>query len=116
MPPPSKVAIATGSVLRLVKEEASYHKEIAQQEERIKKLEESAGDENKEYTLRQEKQALAETRNVLPSMQTKISAALEKLEEALEVNNEGGAEASPEEVTKAKDAVAKGKEALRQSS
>jgi len=54
MAPPSKVAIATGSVLRLVKEEASYHKEIAQQEERIKKLEESAGDENKEYTLRQE--------------------------------------------------------------
>jgi tubulin-specific chaperone A len=30
-----------------------------------------------------QKQALAETRNVLPSMQTKISAALEKLEEAL---------------------------------
>jgi hypothetical protein len=54
MPPPSKVAIATGSVLRLVKEEASYHKEIAQQEERIKKLEASEGDENKEYTLKQE--------------------------------------------------------------
>lgn len=54
MPPPSKVAIATGSVLRLVKEEASYHKEIVQQEERIKKLEESDGDSNKEYTLKQE--------------------------------------------------------------
>jgi tubulin-specific chaperone A len=54
MPPPSKIAIATGSVQRLVKEEASYHKEIVQQEERIKKLEESEGDENKEYTLKQE--------------------------------------------------------------
>jgi tubulin-specific chaperone A len=54
MAPPSKVAIATGSVLRLVKEEASYHKEIVQQEERIKKLESSTGDENKEYTLKQE--------------------------------------------------------------
>jgi tubulin-specific chaperone A len=54
MAPPSKVAIATGSVLRLVKEEASYHKEIIQQEERIKKLESSTGDENKEYTLKQE--------------------------------------------------------------
>lgn len=54
MAPPSKIAIATGSVLRLVKEEASYHKEITQQEGRIKKLEESDGDENKEYTLRQE--------------------------------------------------------------
>jgi tubulin-specific chaperone A len=54
MAPPSKVAIATGSVLRLVKEEASYHKEIAQQQERIRKLDESTGDENKEYTLKQE--------------------------------------------------------------
>lgn len=54
MPPPSKLAVATGSVTRLVKEEASYHKELIQQEERIKKLEASEGDENKEYTLRQE--------------------------------------------------------------
>jgi hypothetical protein len=54
MAPPSKLAVATGSVTRLVKEEASYHKELVQQEERIKKLEASEGDENKEYTLRQE--------------------------------------------------------------
>lgn len=54
MPPPSKLAVAAGSVQRLVKEEASYHKEIAQQEERIKKTEASEGDENKEYTLKQE--------------------------------------------------------------
>jgi tubulin-specific chaperone A len=58
MPPPSKVAIATGSVLRLVKEEASYHKEIAQQEERIQKLQDSVGDNNKEYTLKQEVRSL----------------------------------------------------------
>ena len=54
MAPPSKLAVATGSVTRLVKEEASYHKEIVQQHERIKKLEASEGDNNKEYTLRQE--------------------------------------------------------------
>ena len=54
MAPPSKLAIATGVVLRLVKEEASYHKEIEQQEARIKKAETSEGDENAEYTLRQE--------------------------------------------------------------
>jgi regulator of protease activity HflC (stomatin/prohibitin superfamily) len=54
MAPPSKLAIATGVVTRLVKEEASYHKEMAQQEERIKKAETSEGDENAEYTLRQE--------------------------------------------------------------
>jgi hypothetical protein len=65
-------------------------------------------------------------------MQTKIGAALEKLEEALvsqmhvvlmgsanecqEANKEGGAEASDADVTKGKDAVAKGKEALSQTS
>lgn len=54
MPPPSKLAIATGVVTRLVKEEASYHKEIEQQQARIKKHETSEGDENAEYTLRQE--------------------------------------------------------------
>jgi tubulin-specific chaperone A len=55
MPPPSKLTVATSSVLRLVKEEASYHKEIEQQEARIQKLETTeSSDSNAEYTLRQE--------------------------------------------------------------
>lgn len=54
MAPPSKLAVATSSVTRLVKEEASYHKELEQQQARIKKLEESTGDENAEYQLKQE--------------------------------------------------------------
>jgi hypothetical protein len=54
MAPPSKLAIATGVVQRLVKEEASYHKEMEQQEARIKKAEANPDEENAEYTLRQE--------------------------------------------------------------
>ena len=54
MAPPSKLAIATGVVLRLVKEEASYHKEIEQQEARVKKAEASQDEDNGEYTLKQE--------------------------------------------------------------
>jgi len=54
MPPPSKLAVATSSVQRLVKEEASYHKELEQQEARIKKLEQGSEDENAEYQLKQE--------------------------------------------------------------
>ena len=54
MAPPSKLTVAASSVLRLVKEEASYHKEMAQQEARIKKLEEGSEDENAEYQLKQE--------------------------------------------------------------
>ena len=54
---PSPLAIATSSVLRLVKEEQSYHKELEGQENRVRELElGSAHDEdgNREYVLRQE--------------------------------------------------------------
>jgi tubulin-specific chaperone A len=55
MPAPSKLSIATSSLKRLIKEEASYHKEFAQQEERIKKIEQhGGGDEDTEYHLKQE--------------------------------------------------------------
>ena len=54
MGPPSQLAIATSSLLRLVKEETSYHKELQQQESRIAKLEQDGGDENIEYTIKQE--------------------------------------------------------------
>lgn len=55
MPPPSPLAIATSSLQRLVKEEASYYKELEKQEERLKKIEASTEeDENREYTLKQE--------------------------------------------------------------
>lgn len=55
MAPPSQLAIATSSVARLVKEEASYHKELVSQQARLKKLEEATEeDENREYSLKQE--------------------------------------------------------------
>ena len=55
MPPPSPIAIATSSLHRLVKEEASYHKELKNQEARLEKLLASKDeDENAEYSLKQE--------------------------------------------------------------
>lgn len=57
MPPPSQLSIAISSVLRLVKEEASYHKELQQQEARIQKLRSETGDENAEFTIKQEVQS-----------------------------------------------------------
>ncbi|KAB2580034.1 Tubulin binding cofactor A [Lasiodiplodia theobromae] len=112
MAPPSKLAVATSSVNRLVKEETSYHKELEQQQARIKKLEETPGDENAEYMLKQERQALEETKNVLPAVHQKIKDALEKLNDELEANH--GA-APTEEVTKAKEAVAAALTAIRES-
>ncbi|KAK1079211.1 tubulin folding cofactor A, partial [Friedmanniomyces endolithicus] len=54
MAPPSQLAIATSVVNRLVKEEASYHKELEKQQASIAKLEQGGGDENAEYMLKQE--------------------------------------------------------------
>lgn len=55
MPPPSQLAIATSSVQRLVKEEASYHKELTQQQARLDKLLASKDeDENAEFQVKQE--------------------------------------------------------------
>ena len=55
MPPPTPLAIATSSLQRLIKEEASYHKELKAQEARLDKLVSNPdGDENAEYQLKQE--------------------------------------------------------------
>lgn len=60
---PSQLQISTSALSRLLKEEASYHKELETQQKRIAKLEgeqkenkpEPEGEEgNREYTLKQE--------------------------------------------------------------
>lgn len=67
MAPPSKLGVATSALLRLVKEEASYHKELEQQEARIAKLESSTGDENAEYQLKQEVCVAMRSRRCTPN-------------------------------------------------
>jgi tubulin-specific chaperone A len=55
MPPPSQLSIVTSSVQRLIKEEASYHKELEKQQARLQNLEANPdGDENAEFQLKQE--------------------------------------------------------------
>ena len=60
MPAPSQLTIATSAVLRLLKEELSYQKELVDQEAQVKILEEkiksgqSSDDGNEEYMLRQQ--------------------------------------------------------------
>ena len=59
MAPPSQLQISLSALQRLVKEEASYHKEMDQQKSRIAELEaksgsQADGDENDEYQLKQE--------------------------------------------------------------
>ena len=56
--PRSHLSIATSSLQRLVKEESSYHKELEQQEARLKKLESEPDEENGEYMVKQEVSSL----------------------------------------------------------
>ncbi|GAB7347597.1 hypothetical protein MBLNU459_g4476t1 [Dothideomycetes sp. NU459] len=113
MPPPSPLAIATSAVTRLVKEEASYHKELEHQLASIAKLEQGGGDENAEFQLKQEKRAVDETKAIFPQLKERIKDALAKLEQQLEQDK---GQSSSEEVTKAKDAVAAGSTAIRETS
>ncbi|KHO00028.1 Tubulin binding cofactor A [Metarhizium album ARSEF 1941] len=71
MAPPSQLAIAASAVTRLLKEEASYHKELADQEAQVKRLEESVqnggngGDDgNAEFMLKQNSRRHAITRDM----------------------------------------------------
>ena len=63
MPAPSQLAIATSSLQRLAKEEASYHKELQMQQQSIERLEKTQTEEtdedrgNHEFQLKQEVRA-----------------------------------------------------------
>ncbi|KAI9781846.1 MAG: hypothetical protein M1839_005638 [Geoglossum umbratile] len=115
MAPPSPLSIATSSLLRLIKEEASYHRELHQQESRIQKLttQPSADEEdNVEFLLRQERKALEETRAVFPPLEQRIADALGRL---VELVGESGDGVNGEELAKAKDAVAVAQKRNRES-
>ncbi|CAD0018353.1 unnamed protein product [Aureobasidium pullulans] len=106
MAPPSQLAIATSAVNRLVKEEASYHKELEHQQVRIEKLKQASSDEeNAEWNLKQE-----ETKAMFPQLRKRIQESLAKLEQQL------GEQNNPEEITKAKEAVASALTAIRETS
>jgi len=109
MPPPSPLSIATSSVSRLIKEEASYHKELTNQESRVSQLLANPGsDENAEYQLKQEKAAIEETKAVFPPLRQRINDAVVKLEDKLEAAEED--KGSEEEISKAKEVLKVAKE------
>ncbi|RYP34612.1 hypothetical protein DL767_004172 [Monosporascus sp. MG133] len=114
MPAPSPLTIATQAVNRLVKEEQYYQKELAQQTERVKKLEAEAanskdggGDDNAEFMLRQERKAIEETKTMFLPLSEKIGEAVRRLEEQIATaESEGG---SADEMAKAKEALESGR-------
>ncbi|KAF8848442.1 tubulin-specific chaperone-like protein Rbl2 [Acephala macrosclerotiorum] len=111
MAPPSALAIATSSVQRLMKEEASYHKELKNQEARLEKLLASkTEDENAEYQLKQERTAIEETKAVFPPLTERLEEALHKLEDKLDAEKSNSA--SAEEVSKAEGVMTEAKKVI----
>ncbi|KAB5551124.1 tubulin binding cofactor A-domain-containing protein [Coniochaeta sp. 2T2.1] len=117
MPAPSPLDVATQSVQRLVKEEASYHKELDGQKARVEKIEAEikAGtdDENAEYVLKQENTALAETEAVFGPLGQKIADAVAKLEEQIALGESEGL--GEDALVKAREMLAKGREVVEKA-
>ncbi|KAK0363923.1 tubulin folding cofactor A [Friedmanniomyces endolithicus] len=118
MAPPSQLAIATSVVNRLVKEEASYHKELEKQQASIAKLEQGGGDENTEYVLKQERRGVEETRAIFPQLRNKLQDALARLEYVLVPDNLNGPgyQTTPEDIAKGQEAVAAALKAIHSQS
>ncbi|KAF9776976.1 hypothetical protein IL306_004761 [Fusarium sp. DS 682] len=112
MPPPSQLAIATSSVNRLLKEEASYYKEVEQEEAKINALKEKIDsgandDENASFMLKQQQTALEQTKAVFEPLRRKIAVAVEKLEDQLAMSEQ--LNAPEDQVVQAKEALVKAK-------
>ncbi|KAI0974344.1 tubulin binding cofactor A [Xylaria arbuscula] len=111
MPAPSPLVIATQSVQRLVKEDSYYRKELAQQTERVKKIEadsKDSADGNAAFILKQEQKAVEETRAVFVPLRERIVEAIQQLEEQIATAESEGAAA--DEITKANEALKLGRD------
>lgn len=82
MPPPSPLTIRLNTVLRLIKEESSYHRELIQAQADLAKLE-APGSDADEYAVRQQKTVVRETEVMPQQVRNKLERALEELEVAL---------------------------------
>ncbi|KAL4807385.1 tubulin binding cofactor A [Aspergillus unguis] len=116
MAPRSQLEITTSALQRLVKEEASYRRELDQQKERIQKLEaqDPSEDENRDYMLKQERLAVDETERVFPSLKQKIEETIAKLDSLLTEEGKKGAESNVEHINAAKEAIASARVAERE--
>ncbi|OAA73230.1 Tubulin binding cofactor A [Cordyceps fumosorosea ARSEF 2679] len=114
MPAPSPLAITTSSVQRLLKEEASYHKELAEQQKTVQDLEAKlkAGgaddDGNEAFMLKQQQTAIEQTKAVFGPLKQRIADAVAKLEDQLQAAEQQAA--APEgEVAHARTVLAQAK-------
>ncbi|KAI1000799.1 hypothetical protein K3495_g7397 [Podosphaera aphanis] len=111
MAPPSALIIATNSVQRLLKEEATYHKELKSQEARLQKLlADEVPDDNRDFIIKQERTAIEETRAVFSPLKQRVVDAMQKLEDLLDAKS--GQEIDEDSVKKAKDVLESAKKLI----
>ncbi|PHH88788.1 hypothetical protein CDD83_7051 [Cordyceps sp. RAO-2017] len=116
MPPPSPLAICTGSVQRLLKEEASYHAELAEQEAQVKLLEaevasggQASDDGNADFMLKQQRTAVEQTKAVFGPLKKRLDEAVAALEDQVAASEETGTHAA--DLEQAKSTLQKAKAA-----
>ncbi|KAL8651622.1 MAG: hypothetical protein Q9226_004623 [Calogaya cf. arnoldii] len=107
---PSPLAISVSSIRRLLKEETTYRTELVNQESRLQRLESEGGEDddgNREWSVRQEKQAIQETKAIFEPLREKLLGAVGGLEQLL--NSPQAEQFSEEEVNGARELIAKAK-------
>jgi len=114
MPPPSPLKIATQAVERLLKEETFHRKDLVEQEGNIKKLQDQISsqsadlDQNAEFYLRQQRQALEQIKGVFAPLQARLLDGVQNLEGQIAIAT-GEGTAPEEELSKAKEVLELGK-------
>ncbi|RPA82807.1 tubulin binding cofactor A [Ascobolus immersus RN42] len=112
MPPPSPLNIRLNTVLRLIKEEASYHRELVKARADLEKLQ-APGSDADEYAIRQQQTVVKETEVMPEQVRGKLERAIEELETAL---NSASEQETDETKEKAKKAVQDGRDVIKQHS
>jgi tubulin-specific chaperone A len=83
-----KVKIQLGVCKRLIKEVASYEKEVTVNEARVQKLRDDGIDE---YTIRKQEEVLQESYMMIPDSKSRLEKAVEDLRDILEQSQDEGA-------------------------
>ncbi|KAI5814123.1 putative tubulin-specific chaperone Rbl2 [Pyronema omphalodes] len=106
MPPPTILAIKTSAVKRLIKEDASYHKQLTLDQARLEKMENDG--ESDKYAIAQQKKVVEETQAAIPVVRQRLEDAIQDLENQLQAST------NETDLVKenAREAVTDGKKAL----
>lgn len=109
-----QLKIKTGVLKRLIAEEKSYRQELSEQTITLSNFKKVDGDEDYEWKLKKQKEVIEETKKMIPDAQLRLSKSLAELQELVGAHEEEWA--GTEELTKAKELIKDGEQAVEQIS